>query len=71
LDRRALVAGQDPLADRLLRTTQALVHDLAIHMGDQPHLNRYHAVLVQVCDELSGRGSNPDILVDLEKLTRG
>ena len=66
----ALVAGRVPLASRLLQTTQELVEDLASRMGDQPHLSRYHTVLVQVCDELSGHGSNPNILVDLERLTR-
>jgi len=71
VDPWALVAGRDPLADQLLRTTQGLVDDLASHMDDRPHLKRYHTVLVQVCDELSGKGSNPDILVDLENLTRG
>jgi hypothetical protein len=70
VDPRALVAGQDLLADRLLQSTQNLVADLATHLKDQPHLARYHAVLVQVCEEISGHGSNPDILIDLENLTR-
>lgn len=69
-ERWALVAGRDATADRLLNATQKLAADLATKMAGEPHLERYHSVLEDVCNELKGRGTNPDLLVDLESYTR-
>lgn len=67
----ALVAGKDPLADRLLDATKELVKSLKRRMVRDPRLVGHHQVLTQVCEELEGQGSNPNLLVDLESLTRG
>ena len=67
----ALVAGKDPLADRLLEATKELVKSLKRRMARDARLVSHHQVLTQVCEELEGKGSNPDLLVDLESLTRG
>ena len=67
----ALVAGKDPLADRLLGATKELVAYLKRRVASDPRLVGHHQVLTQVCEELEGKGSNPDLLVDLESLTRG
>lgn len=64
----ALVVGRDPVADRLLSATRALMAHLTRRMSWDSNLQRYHAILDQVCEELEGKGSNPDILIDLEGL---
>ncbi|SHF37241.1 hypothetical protein SAMN05444279_13210 [Ruegeria intermedia] len=62
----ALVAGRDETADRLLAATQRLADDLAGRVDGKPHLDRYLTVLNDVCKELEGKGTNPNLLVDLE-----
>ncbi|MFC6689638.1 hypothetical protein [Jhaorihella thermophila] len=66
----ALVAGRDETADRLLAATQRLADDLAGKVDGKPHLDRYLTVLEDVCKELEGKGTNPNLLVDLESFTR-
>ncbi len=66
----ALVAGRDPVADRLLVATRRLADDLASKLSQAPHLERHHTVLEEVCSELEGKGTNPDLLLDLESMTR-
>ena len=65
----ALVAGPDPVADRLLAATRSLAKYLASRMAGATYLERYHKILEQVCEELEGKGSNPNILFDLENMT--
>ncbi len=62
----ALVAGRDPVADRLLAATQLLAAHLRLLTKRDPRLEKYFVILNQVCEELEGKGSNPDILVDLQ-----
>lgn len=65
----ALVAGRDGTADRLLSATHRLADDLAAKSAGEPHLERYRSVLMDVCNELEGKGTNPDLLVELESFT--
>ncbi|PSL16040.1 hypothetical protein [Shimia abyssi] len=60
----ALVVGRDPIADRLLAATRKLM----AHLSRDVRQNRYHLVLEQVCEELEGQGSNPDILIDINNM---
>ena len=62
----ALVAGHDPVADKLLTATQSLAEHLGRLKISDSRLEKYHEILTQVCKELEGEGTNPDILVDLQ-----
>ncbi len=62
----ALVAGRDPVADNLLAATELLAAHLSQLKKSDPRLEKYFVILTQVCEELEGKGSNPDILVDLQ-----
>jgi hypothetical protein len=62
----ALVAGQDDLADCLLAATRALADSLSKPARVDGRLARYVTILRQVCQELEGAGSNPDLLADLQ-----
>ncbi len=64
----ALVVGRDPVADSLVSATRELAMFLSKRKSQDGRLQRYHNILDQVCEELEGKGSNPDILIDLESL---
>lgn len=64
----ALVVGRDPVADSLVSATRELAMFLSKRKSLDGRLQRYHNILNQVCEELEGKGSNPDILIDLESL---
>lgn len=70
-DARALVAGFDPVADKLLSATQELVSSLDWQIVRNPsaRLESYRNVLNDVCDELNGQGKNPDIFIQVQQLT--
>lgn len=68
---RALVAGGDEVADRLLAATRALAVDLEGRARADTRLARFRRLLLQVCGELRGEGTNPHLLVDLEHLASG
>lgn len=62
----ALVAGQDPTADGLMRTVEATLRDL----NTASQLNskvKYGRILEQVREELEGNGTNPDLLLDIAR----
>ena len=61
----ALIAGRDPVATKLLIATQSLAEHLNRLVKNDPQLEKYVIILTQVCEELEGRGTNPDILVKL------
>ena len=67
----ALVVGRDPVADRLLSATRKLMSHLSRRKFHDGRLVLYHKILKQVCEELEGKGTNPDILIDLESLASG
>ncbi|MDV7142016.1 hypothetical protein R3X27_04900 [Tropicimonas sp. TH_r6] len=70
VDPWALVVDRDPVADRLFKATQLLVDHLSRQLEEEHYLARYHAVLLQVLEELAGEGSNPNLLFDLESMTK-
>lgn len=63
-----LVAGQDPLADDLLRSTEAVIEDMRQRFSGDERIGRYRAVLEEACHWLRGEGRNPDILIDINNL---
>ena len=65
----ALVAKHDPVADKLLTATQSLATHLEHIMRSDSRLKKYLTILTQVCKELEGEGTNPNILVDLQSFT--
>jgi len=64
----ALVVGRDPVADSLASATRELANFLSKRKSQDGRLEHYHNILDQVYEELEGKGSNPDILIDLESL---
>lgn len=65
----ALVAGRDTLANDMLESTEHVVADIRHRFPANNRVVRYREVLEQCCDELKGEGQNPDILVDVARLT--
>ncbi len=66
----SFVAARDPVANELLSATRSLVEDLESRMKGENNLKKYHKVLKEVCEELEGEGSNPNILINLDTMTR-
>jgi hypothetical protein len=60
----ALIEGQDPIADRLVRAVQKTIADLR-HKDRARPLAKYGRILEQVLEELRGEGSNPELLLDI------
>ncbi len=64
VDPFALVEGQDPVADKLVRAVEKT-------LGDLNHKDRFRArakygrILGQILEELRGEGSNPELLLDI------
>ncbi|WP_244554316.1 hypothetical protein [Agrobacterium sp. DSM 25558] len=60
----ALVEGQDPVADKLVRAVEKTILDLK----DKDRVRaqaKYGIILNQVLEELRGEGSNPELLLDI------
>jgi hypothetical protein len=66
---QAMVAGSDSVADEMLAVTEQVIQDLALRIGRQPKLKKYRNLLLDVIEELKGKGTNPNLLLDLEALT--
>lgn len=60
----ALVEGQDPVADRLVRAVERTLSDLK-HKDRVRAQAKYGRILEQVLEELRGEGSNPELLLDI------
>ncbi|MGO7154759.1 hypothetical protein [Rhizobium leguminosarum] len=60
----ALVEGQDPLADKLVKAVEKTIVDLR-HKDRARPLVKYGRILEQVLEELRGEGSNPELLLDI------
>ncbi|WP_368363553.1 hypothetical protein [Rhizobium mongolense] len=60
----ALVEGQDPVADKLVRAVERTIGDLRQKDRARP-LAKYGRILEQVLEELRGEGSNPELLLDI------
>ncbi|RVK31046.1 hypothetical protein [Sinorhizobium meliloti] len=60
----ALVAGQDPLADKLARSVEKTLADLRRPGRGRP-LAKFGRILEQTLDELRGEGTNPELLLDI------
>ncbi len=60
----ALVEGQDPMADRLVRAVEKTIADLG-HRDRVRPLAKYGRILQQILEELRGEGSNPELLLDI------
>ncbi|NEJ00156.1 hypothetical protein GR216_19465 [Rhizobium leguminosarum] len=60
----ALVAGQDPVADKLAQSVEKTLSDLR-HPSRVRALAKYGRILEQTLDELRGEGTNPDLLLDI------
>lgn len=60
----ALVEGQDPVADRLVRAVERTIADMR-HTHRARPLAKYGLILDHVLEELRGEGSNPELLLDI------
>ncbi|WP_025596111.1 hypothetical protein [Agrobacterium tumefaciens] len=60
----ALVEGQDPVADKLVRAVERTIADLR-HQDKARALAKYGLILEQMLEELRGEGSNPELLLDI------
>lgn len=60
----ALIEGQDPMADKLVRSVEATIVDLQHKDRVRPRA-KYGRILEQVLEELRGEGSNPELLLDI------
>ncbi|MFS8116686.1 hypothetical protein QD460_33900, partial [Rhizobium jaguaris] len=60
----ALVEGQDPKADKLVRAVERTIGDLK-HQDRLRALAKYGRILEHVLEELRGEGSNPELLLDI------
>lgn len=60
----ALVEGQDPVADKLVKAVEKTIADLG-HRDRARPLAKYGRILEQVLEELRGEGSNPELLLDI------
>ncbi|TCU15111.1 hypothetical protein [Rhizobium sullae] len=60
----ALVEGQDPIADKLVRSVERTILDLQHNVRARP-LAKYGRILEQTLEELRGEGSNPELLLDI------
>ena len=69
VDPWALVVQQDPLADRLLISTEKVIADMEKRFSRDQRIGRYRQVLEDACEWLKGEGRNPDILLDLAMLS--
>lgn len=62
---RALVEGQDPVADRFASVVRETLSDIQTRAIVRPALSRYVPILKQLLDELRGEGTNPELLLDI------
>ena len=60
----ALVEGQDPIADKLIKAVEKTIADLK-HKDRSRPFAKYGRILEQVLEELRGEGSNPELLLDI------
>ncbi|WP_426122797.1 hypothetical protein [Pararhizobium sp. PWRC1-1] len=60
----ALVEGQDPTADKLVKAVEKTIADLRHRDRSRP-LTKFGRILEQVLEELRGEGSNPELLLDI------
>jgi len=67
----ALVAGQDPAADRMAEPLDAIIRDVTGRTGRDPRLVRYVELLKASREALSGGGGHSHLLADLFGLTTG
>ena len=67
----ALVVGTDFLADRLLKSTQAVIADMRRRFAGDDRVSRFRGVLKECCKGLRGQGLRPDILVEIDELLTG
>lgn len=69
VDPTALVIGADPLADDLLAIIEETEHDLMARRGANTNFQRRRSkflpILQDLKSELAGKGSNPDLLLDI------
>ncbi|MEB8388305.1 hypothetical protein OO012_13805 [Rhodobacteraceae bacterium KMM 6894] len=69
VDPTALVIGADPLADDLLAIIEKTKHDLKArrraNMNFQRRRSKFLPILQDLKSELAGKGSNPDLLLDI------
>lgn len=64
VDPFALVAGQDPVADELIKRVDKTLKDLKIASRAKANA-KYGRILEQVREEIEGKGTNPDLLLDI------
>lgn len=64
-DPYALIAEEDPVADMMLKSIKDALPDFKKVLSMNPAYPRLYKVLTDVCDELKGKGNNPNILIDL------
>ena len=66
----SLVVGTDPLADRLLKSTQKVIADMRKRFPHDGRISRYRGVLRECRKGLEGYGLRPDILVEIDELKK-
>lgn len=66
VDPFALVSGQDPVADKLMRSVDDTIKDLGAPSRAKAKA-KYAHMLEQVREELEGKGTNPDLLLDIAR----
>lgn len=65
VDPWALIAGQDPAADRMAEPLDAIIRDVTRRTGRDPRLVRYVELLKASREALSGGGGHSHLLADL------
>jgi hypothetical protein len=60
----ALIIGTDPLADKLSQAVKLTLKDLEVRNRYAARA-KYKTILDQILEELSGQGSNPELLLDI------
>ena len=66
VDPFALVTDQDPIADKLARSVDDTIKDLDTPSRAKAKA-KYADILKQVREELEGKGTNPDLLLDIAR----
>ena len=65
VDNWALVAGEDPVADTMLKAVEYALPSLDRQSETRANLRKLHNALSDVREELMGEGRNPNLLMDL------
>ncbi len=69
VERRSLVAGIDPVADEMLKAVENALPDIKLAMKKYPErrskISKFISILNDIRKELRGKGTNPNLLLDI------